>query len=71
MSTPLQQALEDYLTIRRQLGYQLHGSGRLLAGFVRFVEQAGARTITVDAGRNLAVLVEAAVRNRIRGTRNP
>ncbi len=48
MSTPLQQALEDYLTIRRRLGYQLHSSGRLLAGFVRFAEQAGARTITTE-----------------------
>jgi len=48
MSTPLQQALEDYLTIRRQLGYQLHSSGRLLAGFVRFAEQAGARTVTTE-----------------------
>jgi integrase/recombinase XerD len=48
MSTPLQQALEDYLTIRRQLGYQLHSSGRLLDGFVRFAEQAGARTITTE-----------------------
>jgi integrase/recombinase XerD len=48
MSVPLQQALEDYLTVRRQLGYQLHSSGRLLAGFVRFAEQAGARTITTE-----------------------
>lgn len=48
MSVPLQQALEDYLTIRRQLGYQLHSSGRLLAGFVRFAEQAGARTVTTE-----------------------
>jgi integrase/recombinase XerD len=48
MSVSLQQALEDYLTIRRRLGYQLHSSGRLLAGFVRFVEQAGARTITTE-----------------------
>jgi hypothetical protein len=48
MSVSLQQALEDYLTIRRQLGYQLQSTGRLLAGFVRFAEQAGARTITTD-----------------------
>jgi integrase/recombinase XerD len=48
MSVSLQQALEDYLTIRRRLGYQLHSSGRLLAGFVRFAEQAGARTITTE-----------------------
>ena len=48
MSTPLQQALEDYLTIRRQPGYQLRSSARLLAGFVQFVEQSGARTITTE-----------------------
>jgi hypothetical protein len=48
MSTPLRQALDDYLTIRRQFDYQLHSSGRLLAGFVDFVEQAGARTITTE-----------------------
>jgi integrase len=48
MSVPLQQALEEYLRIRRQLGYQLRSSGRLLAGFVRFAEQAGARTITTE-----------------------
>ena len=48
MSVSLQQALEDYLMIRRQLGYQLQSSGRLLAGFVRFAEQAGARTITTE-----------------------
>ena len=48
MSVSLQQPLEDYLTIRGQLGYQLQSSGRLLAGFVEFVEQSGARTITTE-----------------------
>ncbi len=48
MSASLQQALDDYLAIRRQLGYQLKSSGRLLAGFVRFAEQTGARTITTE-----------------------
>jgi len=48
MSVSLQQALDDYLAIRRQLGYQLKSSGRLLAGFVRFAEQTGARTITTE-----------------------
>jgi integrase/recombinase XerD len=48
MTVSLRQALEDYLMIRRQLGYQLRSSGRLLEGFVRFAEQAGARTITTE-----------------------
>jgi len=48
MSVSLQRALEDYLTLRRALGYQLQSSGRLLAGFVRFAEHAGARTITTE-----------------------
>ena len=39
---------EDYLAMRRALGYKLTGEGRLLAGFVAFADQAGATTITTD-----------------------
>ena len=39
--TPLHEALGDYLRIRRQLGFQLREEGRLLDGFVGFLEQAG------------------------------
>jgi hypothetical protein len=38
--TPLRQALDDYLAIRRQLGFKLEVDGRLLERFVAFVERA-------------------------------
>jgi integrase len=37
---------QDYLSIRRALGYKLVGEGRLLADLVRFLDDAGASTIT-------------------------
>jgi integrase len=42
---------EDYLHVRRTLGYKLVGEGRLLASFVGYLEQAGASTPST----NLAV----------------
>lgn len=44
----LQDALEDYLTLRRSLGFKLDRPGQLLAGFVGFAEQAGAPTVTTE-----------------------
>ncbi len=46
--TAMHQALDDYLTIRRQLGFKLEDDGRLLAQFVAFVEQAGGRRVTTE-----------------------
>ena len=46
--TPLRQALDDYLAIRRQLGFKLENDGRLLAQFVAFVEQSGHSTISTE-----------------------
>lgn len=46
--TALQAALEDYLRIRRQLGFELKKDERQLQGFVEFLEQAGAQHITAD-----------------------
>jgi integrase len=40
--------LGDYLRIRRQLGFELPEDGRLLEGFVRFMEQQGAARITTE-----------------------
>jgi integrase/recombinase XerD len=37
---------QDYLSVRRALGYKLVGEGRLLFDLVRFLEAAGASTIT-------------------------
>jgi len=44
----LQDALDDYLTIRRQLGFKLENDGRLLAEFVAFVDHAGHTTVTTQ-----------------------
>jgi integrase len=46
--TALQAALEDYLRIRRQLGFELKKDERQLQRFVEFLEQAGAQHITTD-----------------------
>jgi integrase len=47
MST-LREASEQYLQLRRNLGYQLHDTGRLLENFVTFAERKGASHITTD-----------------------
>jgi integrase len=42
----LRQAVEDYLTIRRSLGYKLESEGWLLPDFVDFVERSGSGFVT-------------------------
>jgi len=44
--TTLRAALGDYLRIRRRLGFEMPQDGRLLEGFVEFLERAGAERIT-------------------------
>lgn len=44
----LQDALADYLTLRRALGYRLVADGQALEHFITFVEQTGAAHITTD-----------------------
>lgn len=44
----LKAALQDYLTIRRTLGFHLKLQGWLLARFVDYAEQVGAETVTTD-----------------------
>lgn len=44
----LRRALDDYLALRRSLGFKLISQGYLLESFVRYAEQAGASRITVD-----------------------
>ncbi len=46
--TDLRQALDDYLAIRRALGFKLQRVGQLLPGFVTHMEQSGAATITTE-----------------------
>jgi integrase len=45
---PLRQALDDYLRIRRGLGFKLVSDQRQLEKFVGFLEQAGAERITTE-----------------------
>ena len=40
--------IEDYLALRRALGFKLGKEGRLLPDFAAFAEAAGAATVTVD-----------------------
>lgn len=44
----LRQHCEDYLVVRRALGYKLVGEAWLLSGFIAFAEQAGAAAVTTD-----------------------
>ena len=46
--TTLGESLADYLQIRRRLGFEMPQDGRLLEGFVDFLEQAGAPRITTQ-----------------------
>ena len=42
----LREAVHDYLTLRRSLGFKLHDAGKLLLAFVTFMEQRRASYIT-------------------------
>ena len=44
----LREALADYLRVRRRLGFEMPQDGRLLEGFVDFVDRAGAERITTE-----------------------
>ncbi|MFL6112367.1 MAG: integrase, partial [Catenulispora sp.] len=44
----LRHHIEQYLSLRRALGFKLERAGRLLADFAGFAEQAGTDTVTVD-----------------------
>ena len=46
--SPLREALVGYLRLRRRLGFEMPQDGRLLQGFVEFLEQAGAERITTE-----------------------
>ena len=51
MSTPrpsLRDALGDYLSLRRALGFKLANAGRLLGQFVGYLEDHGIDTVTID-----------------------
>jgi integrase/recombinase XerD len=44
----LRDALTDYLRLRRRLGFEMPQDGRLLEGFVEFLERTGADRITTE-----------------------
>jgi integrase/recombinase XerD len=44
----LRVALDDYLAIRRRLGFTMPQDGRLIEGFVAFLDRAGASRITTE-----------------------
>ena len=44
----LRQSLDDYLAVRRSVGYKLESVARMLSSFVAFAERAGAGTITTE-----------------------
>jgi integrase len=44
--TPLRKAVQDYLVLRRRLGFKLHKAGKALPAFVTFMEQQRATVIT-------------------------
>jgi hypothetical protein len=44
--TPLRDLVEEYLALRRALGYKLHREGWLLPRFVHFLEARGQTWIT-------------------------
>lgn len=46
--TDLERHLDDYLRVRRALGFKLAFLGRVLPQFVRYLQAAGASTVTVE-----------------------
>lgn len=58
--SPLDQALADYLTIRRALGYKLERAGKLLAQFVAYLRDVGAKTVTTEKAVAWATLPRGA-----------
>ena len=44
--TRLREAVQEYLNMRRSLGFKLQETGRLLLSFVKFLEEHRSSTIT-------------------------
>lgn len=47
--TALEQAMTDYLQLRRSLGHELADVGRQLPGFVSYLDARGSTTVTIEA----------------------
>ena len=52
----LRPAVQDYLRVRRALGYKLKNAERLLGQFASYCEQSGICTVTTDAAVAWAIL---------------
>jgi len=52
----LHRAAEDYLAMRRSLGYKLERQGPMLLDFAGYLERAGAATVTIEAALAWATL---------------
>jgi len=58
--SPLRQHLNDYLQIRRALGFKLETDGKLLASFLTYMDAADAETVTVALALRWATLPSSA-----------
>jgi integrase len=63
----LSSALENYLALRRSMGFKLERAGRLLAQFVDHCEAAGAETITIQIALDWAMLPKGGNRSWLAG----
>ena len=54
--TAIRQMLDDYLALRRDLGYKLLSAGTALLSFVGFLEEAGAEYISSEHAVTWALL---------------
>lgn len=50
----LAQLTDDYVATRRALGYRLRGQERILANFVRYLDERGEGTITIESALGFA-----------------
>jgi integrase/recombinase XerD len=57
--TALLPALEDYLALRRRLGFSLERAGRLLPDFVGYLDRVGASHVTTELAIAWAILPQA------------
>lgn len=60
----LHQRVEDYLTLRRALGFKLEDHGRLLPDFVDYLDRADLSTVTIEAAVAWAVQPQGCQRYR-------
>ena len=57
--TDLRSAVNDYLTVRRRLGFELKEPGRTLEDFVEFFDRAGAERVTTELALKWATSIQA------------